>query len=198
MPVLHTVLLAIAMTLHVIMGIYAVNRSRSDGAVAFFSLMMFSFVWSGATLMESHMTHFQSMVLWRNIQQLGVFGAPLIILFFAITHTKRYKLLPYAYAAMVIQTLVFFVVVTDNIHHLVRESVSVVTSPVYGKTLVVVLSPFGDICVLLTILVALSAILVLSFRNVEASDKEWRQIRTIRSGLLMVMFNASVRQDILS
>jgi len=129
---------------------------------------------------------------------------------------------------MVVQTSVFFVVVTDNIHHLVRESISVITSPVYGRTLVVVLSPLGDLFVLLTILVALSAVVVLSFRNVNATGNDWRQIRTIRLGVLMViiagllkwtllpmvdvhipvtvlalpglmvMFNASVRQDILS
>ncbi|MCF7933139.1 MAG: diguanylate cyclase [Acholeplasmataceae bacterium] len=198
MSFLEGFLLIASMLMLLVMALYAVQNTHAPGAVDFFALMMFSFVWSGASFMEELQTTYSGLLLWRNIGQLGVFGTPLIILFFSIRYTRRTKLLSYAYVVMLIQVISVGLIFTDSIHHLMRDTITMIHSEVYGPTLIVTSTPLGLGLVTFNFMLAIGAVIVIfdTMRHLEGEAR--KKLGYVNLSIFLVFIAALVKMALLT
>ncbi len=180
------------------MAVYAYKQRERNGSIAFFLLMIFALVWSFASFMELVVLKESSILLWRNIQQIGVFGTPLISLVFAIQYSANFKLKKYINLVIIVQIISVLLIFTDSLHHLMRNSITFVESEVFGKTLVIQSTALGTVLVSINFMLSIIAIIILIdyLRKIDKTMK--KQVLYIIISFLLVFVAAFLKMAILN
>lgn len=175
------------------MCFYAYQRRNKNGGIEFFWLMLFSILWSASNFMENISLNEGNIMLWRNIQQLFVFGTPFISLLFAVKFTYSLKYIKVLYVTFVIQVTSVLLIFTDSLHHLMREEVFFVFSQAFGKNLVVQATPLGTILVTFNFILGLVAIVVLVNYGRKINQAMKRRIDLLALSFFLVFMGAFVK-----
>ncbi len=144
MPLLTNVLLIAAAFLLIALAIRTGLNIRSTGMPALLAVIVFFFVWVAGDLVELNASDYQWMLWGRNIQQIGVFLTPLCTLYFSIDYTANDRLRRYAFFISIVQAISVLLIFTDQIHHIMRESVTLVPDAVLVQALVVHSTKIGS------------------------------------------------------
>ena len=186
-------LLVASMLIILLMAIHAFRKRQRKSALAFFLLMVFALFWSFTSFMEEIVTDDQALLWWRNLQQIGVFGTPIISLFFAIRYTGRERWMSYAYGALIIQITAVALILTDGWHHLMRSTVTVIDHALYGPTLIVQSTPLGLALVTFNFMLSFAAfILLVDFRR-KTEVRYRKQISIIIWSFVLVFLAAFLK-----
>ena len=116
-------------------ALYAVRNIRIAGSKAFFLQIILVTIWSVGSLLEMLSTTEAEMLLWRNIEQIGVFLLPVACVYFAVDYARYDKLKRYLPLLLVIPLIAIFLIFTDSSTHIMRTGYSVSYSPLFGKAL---------------------------------------------------------------
>lgn len=143
------------------MSAYALSHKKRAGAVQVSLLGIFAVIWTIGSFFEMNSQGLEQKLLWRNIQQIGVFGLPVCTLGFAFAYTgsKRFPL--FIQAIYGIAAFIVLLVWTDSIHHILRAAYFLKDSAVFGQTLIVKSTFIGTMVVAYNFSLPLLAIFVL-------------------------------------
>lgn len=128
-PMLFINLFSIFTMLIVIIPIWRIRDK--NGARELFFVLLFMLVWSMGSLSELMFAKMKTILIWRNLTQIGVFYTPVASLLFAIAYTgigsENKKLI--ARVSYSLQSIGILLVWTDTFHHLIRGDYSILETP---------------------------------------------------------------------
>ena len=183
-PIIFINFLSIVMMMVVTITIW--NIRDKNGAIQLFFASLCMLFWSIGSFADLLSSDMQSKLIWRNFTQIGVFFTPVATLMFAIVYTgignSRRKLL--ALASYSVQSIGILLVWTDGFHHLIRESVTVLKTPL-SETLVVVPTTLAKFLISINLLFSLVALGVLGLYVLRTTTVSRKQSMTVFGGMLV-------------
>lgn len=104
------------------LGIYSYRQGKVLGSRYFSVLMVLAFVWAICHVLELSSADISTKVFWFNMQQAGTLFLPIMWLALALSYSKKEHFLNSRNLMLlsVLPVLAFFLVWTNNLHHLVR------------------------------------------------------------------------------
>ena len=162
----------------------SVNAAKNisvAGSKAFLLQILLVTIWSMGSLMEMLSPSEQGMLLWRNIEQIGVFLLPVACVYFAVDYARYDRLKKYLPLLLIIPVVVIVLIFMDSSTHVIRTGYVVSSSPLFGKALSVHLTNVGKAVVAYNYILAfLSLVILFAFS---------RQIsRNLRRQVLLILF----------
>lgn len=115
--------------------IQAIRNISIAGSKPFVWQIIFIIIWSVGSLMEMLSSSEQSMLLWRNIEQIGIFLLPVACVYFAVDYAgydRIKKILP---LLLIIPIVAIFLIFTDSSTHIMRHGYIISYNPLFGKAL---------------------------------------------------------------
>ncbi len=153
-----------SVTIFLLMIIHILRQKRSLLSTVFSVQVACVLIWTVGSIFEVVSQHESSMLLFRNIQQIGVFYIPLSTWVFAIVYTRRDRLKPTLYFFTLIQTVAIVLIFTDSHHHLMRSATQMAVHPLFGHQILVQSTLIGMVFVTMNyVLVFFSILLLLDF-----------------------------------
>lgn len=183
-PILFINLLSIIMMLTVTIIIW--NIRDKNGAKELFLASLFMLLWSIGSFSDLISSDMHAKVLWRNFTQIGVFYTPVASLMFAIVYTGigYAKRKPIAYACYTFQSIGILLVCTDGYHHLIRQSISVLKTPL-SESLVVVPTMLAKFLISFNILFSFMALVILGLYALSITTVSLKQSLSVFGGMLV-------------
>jgi diguanylate cyclase (GGDEF) domain len=194
MLLLQNILLITSCFLLTVMAINTGLKLKVVGMPALFAMILFFMVWVIGNIAEVNSSDFQWMLWSRNIQQIGVFFAPLSCLYFSISYTANKKIAVIVYPITAVQITSVFLIFTDGYFHLMRKSVELQTDTVFGKSIVVDPTGLGSLLVAFNFCIPLIALAILALYLKSVSDKLRRPLWLIIISIFMT-FSIAVLQS---
>lgn len=124
-------------------SIFALKNHSVAGSKAFFLQILLVSIWSIGSLFEMLSATEQSMLLWRNIEQIGVFLLPVGCVCFSVDYARYDRLKKYLPLLLVIPVIAIALIFTDSSTHIMRTGYTVSYSPFFGKALSVQQTDIG-------------------------------------------------------
>lgn len=115
--------------------VQAAKNSSVAGSKPFIWQILFVTVWSIGSLMEMLSSTVQSMLLWRNVEQIGVFMLPVACVYFAVDYARYEWMKKYLPLLLMIPVAAIVLIFTDSSTHIMRYGYIVSYSPLFGKAL---------------------------------------------------------------
>lgn len=183
-PILFINLLSIIMMLIVTVTIW--NIRDKNGAKELFFASLFMLFWSIGSFSDLISADLHAKLLWRNFTQIGVFYTPVASLMFAIVYTgigyTKRKLI--AYASFTFQSIGILLVWTDGYHHLIRQSISVLKTPI-SESLVVIPTMLANFLISFNILFSVIALAILGVYALVITTISQKQNLAVFGGMLV-------------
>jgi len=176
---------------------YSFIHRTTPGAIAFSTLTIAMLIWTLGSFFELYAVAFQDKLIWRNIQQIGVFGVPISAVYFALAYTHQTKGKKYFIAALIPSILSVLLIFTNELHHLMRSGCSLEASPVFGESLIIHSTALGSVLVAYNFSLALiaTAILINYVRKIGPALR--KQVYTIIFCMLYVFCVSFVQKALL-
>ena len=181
----------------VFLAAYSYTHRKVPGAFAFLILIVSAIVWNWGSLFELQAATLQGKILWRNIEQIGVFGLPISTVYFAVVYTRNGRYLKYAAAATIPQVISVLLILTDSLHHLMRASAALQRSAVFGESLVIHSTLLGSILVSYNFTLPLFAVALLFLYARQLSPGFRKQVYILILSFLYTFAVAFVKTAIL-
>ncbi|HKL58570.1 MAG TPA: diguanylate cyclase [Sphaerochaeta sp.] len=183
-PILFINLLSIVMMLIVTITIW--NIRDKNGAMQLFVASLFMLLWSIGSFSDLISADMRAKLIWRNFTQIGVFFTPVASLLFAIVYTgignSKRKLI--AYVSYTFQSIGVLLVWTDGYHHLIRESVTVLKTPL-AESLVVVPTMLAKFLISFNVLFSVIALVFLGVYALVITTISRKQNLAVFGGMLV-------------
>lgn len=161
-----------------------VNAARNfsvAGSKAFLLQIVLVTIWSVGSLMEMLSPTEQGMLLWRNIEQIGVFLLPVACVYFALDYARYDRLKKYLPLLLLIPVAVIVLIFMDSSTHFLRTGYIVSYSPLFGKALSVHQTSAGKAVVAYNYIIAFISLAILFVFS--------RQVaRNLRRQVLLMLF----------
>ena len=176
----------------VLVAIYSVRDKR--GARELFIASLWMVFWAMSSLVEMICASFPIKLLWRNITQIGVFFTPVASLMFALVYTgyftkQKRKIATVAYSYQSIAVLLIF---TDELHHWMRTSVSMVQGTYY-QIIGVETTALGKIFISGNFLFMLLSFAVISFALFRVNRVNLKQMLSVLLGIAIPLLYALLK-----
>lgn len=142
-------------------AIYTLLHRKVPGAIPLFIQMVAAFLWMMGSYLEINSIGLEDKVLWRNIQQIGVFIVPISSVFFAIDYSKQRRLRKYAYIIAVIPITALILIFTNRFHYLMRFKYEIIENSLLKESLVVHSTTLGIIFITINFFIPLIAVMIL-------------------------------------
>jgi len=151
MQFFQCLLLVASLLLFLFIAVYSLLHPSTPGSRALFMLMFAAIIWSVGSFFELYAPDFEGKLLWRNIQQVGVFIMPITTLYFSAAYTMQTRFRKYIHAVAVFPLISILLIFTNELHHIIRSGYAMVEDPALGYNLVVHLTPVGQLLVALNL-----------------------------------------------
>jgi len=159
-----------------VVAVYAVRNIDIAGSKAFLLQIFCITIWSVGSLLEMLAPTEQGMLLWRNIQQIGVFLIPVACVYFAVDYAQYTKLTKFIPPLLIVSVIAIILIFTDSSTHIMRTGYLVSYSPIFGKALSVVQTNTGKILVSYNYLLALVSLVILFVFSRQVTKALRRQV----------------------
>jgi diguanylate cyclase len=163
------------------------RRKTQAGAVEFGIVALFGFALSLCSFFEIEARAFESMLLWRNITQVGAFYIPAAVFVFALAYTGSRMALIRAVGAglYAFQSIPLALILTDQAHHLMRSSVGAIISKAGFAAISVKQTFLGAVFVSINYVVIAASIVILVLFAIKAGAIARRQVLIIVVGIMI-------------
>lgn len=189
MSIAYIFLVGSALAFLFIVATYAIQNRTIAGAKAYILQIVCVTIWSIGSLLEMLSQTEQQMLLWRNIQQIGVFLIPVACVYFAVDYAQYNKLKKYIPLLLIVSVSAIVLIFTDATTHLMRTGYLISYSTLFGKALSVHQTLLGKLLVAYNYLLALTSIVILFIFSRQVSRALKRQVLFIlaATGLVFVL-----------
>lgn len=124
-----------SLALLLIVSFQAARNLSVAGSKPYLLQILFVSIWSVGSLMEMLSASEQSMLMWRNIEQIGVFLLPVACVYFAVDYARYDRVKKFLPLLMIIPITAIVLIFTDATTHIMRYGYVVSYSPLFGKAL---------------------------------------------------------------
>ncbi|MBS7526270.1 diguanylate cyclase [Fusibacter paucivorans] len=198
MQFLQGLLLASSSILYVFFAYYAFRHREVPGAISLGYLMLATVIWSVGAYFEIFASSIEQMIFWRNVQQIGVFGVPMLTLSFAIKYTLNRALSKIHRFLFVFPAVINLLIFTNGYHHLMRSGYDIVENAIFGKELVVHATAFDTMLVGINFVIPLLAVaLFFDFRQ-KIGVAYKRQVTLLMISTLYTFLVTALKMSVLS
>ena len=189
MSIAYIFIVGSALTFLFIVATYAIQNRTIAGAKAYILQIVCVTIWSVGSLLEMLSQTEQQMLLWRNIQQIGVFLIPVACVYFSIDYAQYHKLKKYIPLLLIVSVSAIVLIFTDSKLHLMRTGYLVSYSPFFGKALSVQQTLLGRLLVAYNYLLALISLVILFIFSRQVSRVLRRQVWfiLIATGMVFIL-----------
>ena len=189
MELIYIFIVASTLTFFFIVSMYAVRNIREAGSKAFLLQILCVSIWSIASLAEMLSSSQAEMLLWRNIEQIGVFFLPVACVYFAVDYARYDQLKKHMPLLLVIPVVAIALIFTDATTHLMRTGYLISYNPLFGKALSVHQTNLGKALVAYNYLLALASLVILFVFSRQVAKNQRRQVLLVlfAIGLVFVL-----------
>lgn len=189
MSIAYIFIVGSALAFLFIVATYAIQNRTIAGAKAYILQIVCVTIWSIGSLLEMLSQTEHQMLLWRNIQQIGVFLIPVACVYFSIDYAQYHKLRKYIPLLLIVSVSAIVLIFTDSKLHLMRTGYLVSYSPFFGKALSVQQTLLGKLLVTYNYLLALISLVILFIFSRQVSRALRRQVWfiLIATGMVFVL-----------
>lgn len=189
MSIAYIFLVGSALAFLFIVAIYAIHNRTVTGAKAYILQIVCVTIWSIGSLLEMLSQSEHQMLLWRNIQQIGVFLIPVACVYFAVDYAQYNNLKKYIPLLLIVSVSAILLIFSDEKTHLMRTGYLISYSPFFGKALSVHQTLLGKLLVTYNYLLALISLVILFIFSRQVSRALRRQVWfiLIATGLVFVL-----------
>ncbi len=169
--------------------VYALKNRSVAGSKAFLLQIICVTIWSVGSLLEMLSASEQSMLLWRNIEQIGIFLLPVAFVYFSLDYAHYDKLKKYLPFLLIISVTAIVLIFTDSKTHIMRNGYIISYSPLFGKALSVSQTTTGKVLVAYNYLLALISLVILFVfsRQVNRSMRRQVMLTFLATGLVFFL-----------
>jgi len=131
----------------------------------------------------------QSMLFWRNFEQIGIFLLPVTCFYFSVDFTRNERLKKYLPLLLILPIIALVLIFLDSKLHIMRQGYIVSYSPLFGKALSVHSTIIGMILVANNFIVAFGSLVVLYVFSRQLARNLRRQVLLVllAMGLIVVL-----------
>ncbi len=178
-----------SLTFLFIVAVYAIRNIKKAGSKAFLLQIIFVTIWSVGSLLEMISETEQSMLLWRNIEQIGVFLLPVACVYFAVDYARYERLKRFLPFLLIVPIAAILLIFTDSSTHIMRTGYTISYSPLFGKALSVQQTTIGVALVSYNYLLVFISLVVLFVFSRQVTKGMRRQVILvlIATGLVFVL-----------
>ena len=191
-PVLFINLLSIFVMGGVLVAIYSVKGKHA--AIELFIASSWMLLWAISSFLEMINASFPAKLLWRNITQIGVFFTPAASFIFALAYTGYLAPLKrkIAIGAYAFQSLPIILIFTNDLHHLMRSSVSLVQGQHY-QIIGVQTTVLGKVFISGNFIFMLLSFVVILFALFHVREVDIKQMLSVLLGMGISLFYALLK-----
>lgn len=178
-----------SLTLLFVVAFFAMRNIRVAGSKAFLLQIFFVTIWSVGSLLEMLAPTEQDMLLWRNIEQIGVFLLPVACVYFAVDYARYDSLKKYLPLLLIVPVAAITLIFSDATTHIMRTGYTVVYSPLFGKALSVHQTITGVIFVSYNYLLVFASLAILFIFSRQVAKGLRRQVLFVlfATGLVFIL-----------
>ncbi len=178
-----------ALAFLITIAIQAAQNLELSGSKPFLLQIICITIWSVGSLLEMLSPTEQGMLLWRNIQQIGIFLIPVACVYFAVDYAQYVRLRKYVPLLLIIPIIAIALIFTDSSTHIMRTGYIVSYSPLFGKALSVSQTNTGKVFVVYNYLLALISLVILFIFSRQITKALRRQVVLIliATGLVFLL-----------
>ncbi|NLI54068.1 MAG: diguanylate cyclase [Clostridiales bacterium] len=172
-----------------VVSVFAIRNLSVAGSRAFLLQIVFVTIWSIGSLLEMLSQTEQEMLLWRNIEQIGVFFLPVACVYFAVDYARYDRMKKYVPLLLIIPVIAILLIFTDSSTHIMRTGYTVSYSPIFGKALSVQQTGIGKVFVAYNYVLAFASLVILFVFSRQVSKGPRRQVMLVlvATGLVFVL-----------
>lgn len=176
----------ISLVLLTIVLFQAVRNFSAAGSKPFVWQIVFIIIWSVGSLMEMLSVSEQSMLMWRNIEQIGIFLLPVACVYFAVDYARYERIKKFLPLLLIIPVVAIVLIFTDSSTHIMRYGYIVSYNPLFGKALSVRQTSIGMVFVTYNYILAFISLVILYVFSRRISKNMRRQ------AILVLLATASI------
>lgn len=169
---------------------YALRNLDIAGSRAYVLQIIFVTVWSVGALFEMFSVTEESMLLWRNIEQIGVFLLPVACVYFAIDYAGYDRLKKYLLLLTIIPLIAILLIFTDAQTHLMRTGYTIVHNQLFGTALSVHQTPLGVLLVSYNYFLVFLALIILFVFSRQVAKSQRNQVMLVLFATALVFILA--------
>lgn len=186
MELAYIFMVASSLALLFAVSIYAFKNRHEAGSKAYLLQILFVSIWSIGSLGELLSATEAGMLLWRNIEQIGVFLLPVACVYFAVDYARYDWLKKYLPLLLIIPILAIVLIFTDASTHLMRIGYTISYSAFFGKALSVQQTILGKALVAYNYLLAFGSLVILFVFSRQVARQLRRQVILVLSAIGLV------------
>lgn len=156
--------------------IYARRNYSVAGTKAFLWQIVFVTIWSVGALLELLAPTEQSMLFWRNIEQIGIFLLPVACVYFSVEYARYDWLKKYLPYLLIVPFAAIALIFTDSATHIMRHDYIVSSNPFFGKALSVHVTSVGMLFVSYNYILAFGSLVILYIFSRQVARSMKRQV----------------------
>lgn len=170
-------------------AVIAARNHATAGSKAFLMQIACITIWSVGSLLEMLAPTEQGMLLWRNVQQIGIFLIPVACVYFAVDYAQYVQFKKYIPLLLILPILAILLIFTDSKTHFMRTGYIISYSPLFGKALSVQQTNLGKILVANNYLLAFVSLVILFVFSRQVTKSLRRQVvlNFLAIGLIFVL-----------
>ncbi|WP_243278133.1 diguanylate cyclase [Clostridium yunnanense] len=175
-------------------AVYCLFHRKMPGAFPLLIQMIAATLWVIGSYLEIHTKGLEAKILWRNVQQIGVFIVPISSVLFAVDYsqqTERLKKYVYILAGIPITSLVL--ILTNRFHNIMRTGFTIKDNSITGQSLEVHSTMIGSILLTINFFIPILAIVILIEYRKRLSKHYKKQILLIILSISLTLFLSWVK-----
>ena len=193
MSLFYVFIVSLSLALLFTVMFYALRNRDIPGSKAYVLQIVCVTIWSIGSLFEMLCQTEQSMLFWRNFEQVGVFLIPVACLYFAIDYAGYDRFKKYIPLLSILPVVAILLIFTDSYTHLMRTSYTVIYNPLFGSALSVKQTLLGMILVAYNYFLVLIALIVLWAFSRKVSRNQRRQVLLVLFATALVFILAFIK-----
>lgn len=193
MSLLYIFIVSLSLTLLFTVMVYALRNREIPGSKAYVLQIVCVTIWSLGSLFEMLSQTEQSMLFWRNFEQVGVFLIPVACLYFAIDYAGYDRFKKYIPLLSIIPVISILLIFTDSYTHLMRSGYTVSYNPLFGNALSVKQTLLGMILVSYNYFLVLISLFTLWAFSRKVSHSQRKQVLLVLFATALVFLLAFIK-----
>ncbi len=170
-------------------SIYALKNRNVAGSIPYLLQIIFVSIWSIGSLFEMISPTEQGMLIWRNIEQIGIFLLPVACVYFSLDYARFDRLKKFLPLLSIIPVIAIILIFTDESTHIMRVGYTVIQNQFFGKALSIQQTDIGKALVAYnyTLVFAALSVLVVFSRQVARNFRRQVMLVFFSMGLVFVL-----------
>ncbi len=173
--------------------VYALRNLDIAGSKAYALQIVFVTIWSVGSLFEMLSVTEREMLLWRNIEQIGVFLLPVACVYFAVDYAGYDRFKKHMPLLLILPIISILLIFTDSYTHWMRSGYTVIHNNLFGSALSIHQTLLGVLLVSYNYILVLLALITLFIFSRQVVKSQRNQVLLVLFATALVFILAFIK-----